>query len=234
MVFFWEKTGGANRHTLTDYTFKAELPATNYQPSPSQIADTQIEAQDPLFLERVWPKINEFFSKLNNLNMNPLSGQLRPSACDRIKIIHIPNGMIYRLVIDDGWTATYLDSSAFSGMMYFGQRGVDDPLRAISHADTNTLSRLAQSAIVMSEVNFSQNANQVAEEFKIDFSKFEKPQMFEEGLFQYHLGIYTVRYRKKDSDPINQMNYTRSFSLKTISPNHTVLVNYSHLEASPQ
>ena len=46
------------------------------------------------------------------------------------------------------------------------------------------------------------------------------------------LGIYSVQYRKKGSDPVNQMNYTRSFSLKATSPTTAVLVSYSHLEAT--
>ena len=74
-------------------------------------------------------------------------------------------------------------------------------------------------------------ANRLADAFEIDRSKFETPEMFEEGLFGNQLGIFTIRYRKKDSDPINQLNYTRSFSLKATSPTTAVLVAYSHLEA---
>ena len=73
-------------------------------------------------------------------------------------------------------------------------------------------------------------ANRVADGFGIDPSKFEKPEMYEEGLFEYHLGIYTVRYRKKGSDPINQLNYTRDFSLRATSPTTAVLVSYSNLD----
>ncbi len=63
-------------------------------------------------------------------------------------------------------------------------------------------------------------------------SKFEKPKMYEEGLFDYRLGIYTVEYRKKGSDPVNGLNYTRGFSLKATSATTAVLVGYSHLEAT--
>ena len=68
--------------------------------------------------------------------------------------------------------------------------------------------------------------------FAVDRAKFEAPQLHEEGLFQYRLGIYTVEYRKKGSNPLNGLNYTRGFSLKATSPTTAVLVSYSHLEAT--
>ncbi len=211
---------------------KTGLVASYPPRSSNELGDTLIKAQDPLFLEQVMPKLNEFFSLLDGLSVNPLHGKLQPSSCDKIRIIHIPNGIICRLVIGDGWTATYIENSTFSGMMYFGQRGADDPIRAISHANTNTLHQLAQNAVSMSETEVWKIANRVADAFGIDQSEFEKPEMFEEGLFDYRLGIYTVRYRKKGSDPINQLNYTRDFSLKATSPTSAVLVSYSHLEAT--
>lgn len=74
-------------------------------------------------------------------------------------------------------------------------------------------------------------ANQVSDSFGIEQARFEKPQMHEEALFEYRLGLQTIRYRAKGSDPLNQMNYTRSFTLKATSPTTAVLVRYSNLEA---
>lgn len=83
----------------------------------------------------------------------------------------------------------------------------------------------------MPQAEVERIANRVTDAFGIDRSKFEKAQIHEEGLFEYRLGIYTAEYRKKGSDPINQLNYTRGFSLKATSPATAVLVSYSHLEA---
>lgn len=74
-------------------------------------------------------------------------------------------------------------------------------------------------------------AERVEKAFGIDRSRFEQPQMHEEALFEYRLGLQTVRYRVQGSNPLNQMNYTRSFTLKATSPTSAVLVSYSNLEA---
>jgi hypothetical protein len=198
----------------------------------NQLGDSLTDAEDPVFRNQVFPKFRDFVATLDRLGMNPLQGELQPASCSKIRIINIPNGIICPFVIGEGWTADYTENPDFSGITRFGQRGPDNPYRAISHADTNTLRRLSQGAIVMPEAEVWRIAERVADAFGIDRSKFETPQMHEEGLFEYRLGIYTVRYRKKGSDPVNQMNYTREFSLKATSPTTAVLVNYSHLEAT--
>lgn len=117
-------------------------------------------------------------------------------------------------------------------VMHFGQSGPDNPFRSISHADTATLARLSREAIQMSDESARLIAKQVEEAMAIDPTQFENPVMHEEGLFEHRLGMKTVRYRKKGSDPVNQLNYTRSFSLKATSATTAVLVSYSHLEAT--
>ena len=198
----------------------------------NSLGDFFIDARDPGVFTVVLPKAHEFFYKLDRLGLNPLQKKFQPNSCSKIRIIKIPDGLICSFVIDDGWTAEYTQSSSFSGITHFGQRGADNPYRAISHADTNTLSRLAQSASSLTESEVWKFAKGVADAFEIEGYKFEKPELFEEGLFDYRLGIYAVRYRKKGSNPINQMNYTRSFSLKATSPTSSVLVRYSHLDAT--
>ncbi len=195
------------------------------------LGDTLTDNQDPIFLNQVFPGTRKFFETLDGLGLNPIPGGLQPASCDKIRIIHIPNGIICRFLIGDGWSATYKDTAAHSGMMYFGQRGADNPIRAISHANTDALRRLAADAVTMSEGQVWEIANGVADTFGIDPSKFEKPRMYEEGLFEYRLGIYTIEYRKKGSDPINGLNYTRDFSLKAVSATKAALVRYSDFEA---
>lgn len=196
------------------------------------LGDTLTDAQDPEFVNRVFPKFREFVEVLDHLGVNPFQEEIEPALCSKIRIIKIPGGIMCPFVIGDGWTADYTENPTFSGITHFGQRGRDNPYRAISHADMNALRRLSQGAITMPEARVWTIANQVADAFEIDRSNFEKPQMFEEGLFEYRLGIYTVRHRKKGSDPVNQLNYTREFSLKAVSPTTAALVSYSHLEAT--
>jgi hypothetical protein len=190
-----------------------------------------IDAQDSEFVNNIFPKVRDFFAALNRLGVSPFESEIQPTSCGKIRVIHVPNGTICRFVIGDGWTTTFFENRTNSGMMHFGQRGADNPYRAISHADTTTLGRLSQSAIHMPEAEVRRIANRVAATFGIDPSMFEQPEMHEEGLFEHRLGIYTVRYREKGSDPVNQLNYTREFSLKATSPTTAVLVSYSNLEA---
>jgi hypothetical protein len=236
---------GSRRAKIPDATSpgdepQKELPfAKRFQAEQSDsmfttnaLGDVLTDGRDPVFQKKVFPKFREFLAKLDHLDVNPFQGQIEPASCSKIQYMEIPNGMICKFLIGDGWTADYTENPAFSGITYFGQRGPDNPIRAISHANTNALRRLAQNAIAMPEQEAWRIANQVAKVFAIDPSKFEKPEMYEEGLFEYRLGIYGVQYRKKGSDPVNQMNYTRSFSLKATSPTTAVLVSYSHLEAT--
>jgi len=210
---------------------KSEVGAirTDLKQSTNALGDILVDAQDAAFLGQVFPKVQEFFASLDRLGLSPLQHAIQPGSCSKVRLIKVPDGTICRFVIDDGWTATFIQNSTNFGLMHFGQRGPDNPYRAISHADTNTLRRLSQGAIKLPETEVRRIANTVTHAFDIDASKFEKPEIFEEGLFEHRLGIYTVRFRKKGSDPINQLNYTRSFSLKATSPTTAVLVSYSHL-----
>ena len=188
-------------------------------------------AQDPVFLNQVFPKVRQFFATLDHLGVDPLQGELEPASCSKIRISDIPNGITCMFLIGDGWAAEYMQNDVFSGVTGFWQRGPDDPMRAISHANTNALRRLSESAILMAKPEAWVIANRVADASGIDRSKFEEPDMYEEALFEYRLGIQTVRYLKKGGDPLNGGDYTRGFSLKATSPTTAVLVAYHHLEA---
>ena len=168
---------------------------------------------------------------LDRLGVSPFDAEVQRISCSKIRIIHTPNGIICPFVIGDGWTADYMRSGSFEGITHFGQRGPNNPFRAISRADSDALNRLSLRALILPEDVAWPIADRVANAFGIDRSHFEKPQIHEEALFEYRLGMQTVRYRAKDSDPLNQMNYTRSFTLKATSPTTAVLVRYSNLEA---
>jgi len=196
----------------------------------NRLGDIIIDSDDPLFREGFLPKLRQFFSTLDRFGINPLHGDLQASQCNTIRIISVPNGQICRLIIREGWTATFVDRADYSGMMHFGQRGQDNPERAISDGNTNALARLSQSAVKMAEPEVWRIVNEIARPLGIDPAQFEKPELYEEGLFDYHLGVYTVRYRTKGSDPINQLNYTRTFSLRATSPTTAVLVGFAHLD----
>ncbi|HEY0549900.1 MAG TPA: hypothetical protein VGF13_09880, partial [Verrucomicrobiae bacterium] len=108
------------------------------------LGDTLMAAQDPEFVNKVFPKFREFIAALNRLGLSPFSGEIQSGSCSKIRIIHLPNGLTCPFVIGDGWTADYLRSDSFEGIAHFGQRGPDNPFRAISRADTDALKRLSE------------------------------------------------------------------------------------------
>jgi len=218
------KTGSSQAAILSEH----EEPSTSFQ--TNVLGDTLTDAHDPRFLKRVFPKFREFVARLDRLSVNPLRGEIQPDACTKIRIINTQNGFICPFVIADRWTADYTLSGSFEGITRFGQRGADNPFRAISRGDMETLRRLSENATNMSEGAAWPIAAQIANAFQIDGSHFESPIMHEEGLYQYRLGMKTVRYRLKDSDPLNQMNYAVTFTLKATSPTTAVLVSYSDLD----
>jgi len=197
----------------------------------NRLDDTLAGAQDAEFTSKVFPKFREFVATLNRLGVSPFEREVSASECSKIRIIHTPNGIICPFVIGDGWTADYMRSGTFEGITHFGQRGPDNPFRAISRADMDTLKRLSEQAVPISQEESWKIANRVSDALQIEQAFFEKPQMHEEAMFEYRLGLQTIRYRAKGSDPLNQMNYTRSFTLKATSPTTAVLVRYSNLEA---
>lgn len=182
------------------------------------------DAQDPEFVQRVLPIVRGFFATLDRAGVNPIKGEL---PFNNVRIRHSPHGMDCRFLIGDSWTATTVESADYTGVIHFGQRGPDNPFRAISHANTNALIRLSRTAIKMPQVEAERIINQIADAFGVDRSKYEKPEIYPEKMLQYDLGMHTVQYRKKGSDPINQLNYTLNFSIKATSPTSAVLVMYS-------
>ncbi|MCI0744247.1 MAG: hypothetical protein L0Y58_02475 [Verrucomicrobia subdivision 3 bacterium] len=181
------------------------------------------DPQDPEFAERVLPVVREFFATLEHAGVNPLKGELPYNS---IRIHHGRNGMTCRFLLGESWTATAYVSPEYSGILHFGQRGPDNPFRAISHANTNALIRLSQNAITMPQPEAERIINRISEALSVDRSKFEKPEFYPEKMFDYDLGMYSVQYRTKGSDPINQLNYPMSFTIRATSPTSAVLVSY--------
>ena len=198
--------------------------------SPARLGDVITDAQDPEFVERVLPGLRRFFATLDRAGVNPLKD--KPLAFDKIKISYPPNGLSCQFVMNDSWTAIYDDTPKYSGIMYFGQRGPDNPNRAISHANTNALIRLSQRAIKMPQVEAERIINEITEAFSVNRSQFEKPQIIPVRMFEYDLGMYSVRFRKRGTDPLNGMNYTLRFSIKATSPTNAVLVEYGDISSS--
>lgn len=199
-------------------------------PQTNASGDTLLTAQDPVFVNKVFPKFRDFIGVLEGLGISPFESEVHAASCSKIRMIHVPNGIICPFVIGDDWTAEYTRLGSFEGITHFWQRGPNNPFRAISHADTNALSRLSQGAIAMPEPEAWRIAGQVADAFAIDRARFEKPRMHEEALFEYRLGMHTVRYLAKGADPLNQLNYKQSFTLRATSPTTAVLVRYSNMD----
>jgi len=193
---------------------------------PAPLGDVLTDAQDPEFVDRVLPGLRKFFATLDRAGVNPLKD--KPLSFDKIKISYPPNGITCRFVMNDSWTATYTETPEFSGMMHFGERGADNPFRAISHANTNALIRLSQNAIQMPQSEAEQIINHVSDTLGVDRSRFEKPKIFPLKMLDYDLGMFTARYRLKGSDPLNQFNYRLQLSIRATSPTTAVLVSYLH------
>ena len=197
----------------------------------NRLGHVLVDAHDSEFANRIFPKFREFVATLEGAGVSPFGEEVSQASCSKIRVTRIPNGVLCPFVIADKWTADYLRTDTFEGIAHFGQVGPDNPFRAISRADTNALSRLAQQAVAMEHAETWKIADRVVDAVGVDRSRFETPQMIDEALFEYQLGFQTVRYRTKGTDPLNQMNYTRSFTLKATSPTSAVLVRYSNLDA---
>jgi hypothetical protein len=217
-IFWWAKLP---RMTLTP------LEPVNTNAAPLEQRST--DAQDKQFTERVLPVFQTFLSTLDQAGISPLTEQ--PSF-NSVRFLRSPDATVCQFLIGDQWAAMYVESSAFRGITHFGQRGPNNPFRAISHANTNALIRLSQNAIKMPETEAKRILNDIADAaFHVDRSKYEKPEIYPEKLFNYDLGLWTVQYRKKGTDPINQLNYALSFSIRATSPTTAVLVSYTQQSA---
>jgi hypothetical protein len=181
------------------------------------------DAHDPEFVQRVLPVAREFFATLDRAGVNPVQTDL---PFNTVELSEGPNGLRCRFLIGDRWSVAAYVGSSFTGIMHFGERGPDNPYRAISHANTNALKRLSERAIKMPREEAERIINHISSIFGIDTSKFENPRIYPERMFEYDLGMYTTDYRKKGTDPINQLNYPISFSIRATSPTSGVLVMY--------
>jgi hypothetical protein len=204
-------------------TVTSAAPASGRQSKSSAFVST--DAHDPEFAQNVQPVIRKFFAMLNRAGVNPLKGHME---FNKVQIRYGPNGMGCRFLIGDSWTATTYIGEKFSGVLHFGERGPDNPFRAISDGDTNALMRLAERAIKMPQAEAERIIRHISDSFGIDYSQFEEPEIYPEQMFHYDLGMYTVQYRKKGSDPINRLNYPITFSIRATSPTTAVLVMYSY------
>ncbi len=209
--------------------------APTSQASATQITnamgDLLADHQAPVFLAKVFPTFRDFTMKLKQLGISPFDGDPTPESCGKIRVIKTANGIICTFNIGVRWTADYVKNGSYEGIAHFGQRGPDNPFRAISRADTEALRKLSDAAVNMPETEVWKMTERIESAFGIDRSRFEPPIIHEESMFEHRLGMHTVRYRHKGADPLNQMNYTRSFTLKATSPTKAALVRYSNMEA---
>jgi len=206
----------------------ASKPATHAAASSKRQSNSMfasIDAEDAEFVQQVLPLLRDFFAALDKAEVNPIKGELQ---FNKVQIHHGRNGTTCRFLIGDSWTATTYVGAGFSGILHFGERGPDNPFRAIGGADTNTLARLAERAIKISQPEAEQIIERIANALGIDRDKFEKPEIYPEQMFDYALGMYTAQYRKKGSDPINRANFPVTFSIRATSSTTAVLVMYSN------
>jgi hypothetical protein len=209
--------------TADDTQFDTITNAADSERIPTAL-DIRTNAQHPVFVERVLPVVREFFDTLDRAAVNPIQDDL---PFNTVQLRDGPNGLMARFLIGDGWTCTAFIGPNVSGIVHFGERGPDNPFRAISHANTNALKRLSEKAIKMSQPEAERIIKHISDTFGIDLSRFEKPRIYPEKMFEYDLGMFTVAYRKKGTDPVNQLNYPISFSIRAMSPTTAVLVMYS-------
>jgi hypothetical protein len=188
------------------------------------VSDILTNAQHPEFVNRVLPVVRDFFATLDRAGVNPIQDDL---PFNTVQLRDGPNGLMARFLIGDRWSCTAFVGPNVSSIVHFGERGPDNPFRAISHANTNALKRLSQKAVKMPQAEAARIINHITDVFGIDRSRFEKPRIYPEKMFEYDLGMFTVAYRKKGTDPVNQANYPISFSIRATSLTTAVLVMYS-------
>src|SRR5258708_34823407 len=51
------------------------------------LGDTLTDANDPEFVNRVFPKFRKFVGTLERLGVNPFHGEIDPASCSKIRII---------------------------------------------------------------------------------------------------------------------------------------------------
>lgn len=209
--------------TPTKAAIQSGVDRSNSQPRSSPTGAILADAREPEFVKRVLPVVRQFFATLDRAGVNPIKEELPYNS---IQIHHAPSGMTCRFLLGDTWTATTYISSGYSGIIHFGQRGPDNPFRAISHSDTNALQRLSSTAISMPQAEAERIIKRISDALHGDRSGFEGPEIYREQMFDYELGMYSAQYRKKGSDPVNQLNYPISLSIKATSPTTAVLVSY--------
>jgi hypothetical protein len=215
-IFWWVKLP---KMTLT--------PVEPMSTSVAPLEQRSTNSQDREFTERVLPAFRAFLSTLNRAGVNPFNEP--PSSFSAVRFMKTEHAMVCRFLVGEGWAATYLEvpKKSFHGITQFGQTGPDNAFRAISHANTNALGRLSQSATKMPEAEAQRILIRIADAFGVDRSKHEKPEIYPEKMFDYDLGLWTAQYRRKGTDPINQLNYAFSFSIKATSPTTAVLAEFT-------
>jgi hypothetical protein len=218
----------------TEIPTRARKPVTNAGVSSERQSSStfaSIDAKDPEFVQQVLPFVRDFFATLDKAEVNPIKGEL---LFNKVQIHHGRNGTTCRFLIGESWTATTYVGARFSGILHFGERGPDNPFRAIGGANTNALGRLAERAIKMPQAEAEQIIDRISNTLGIDRNKFEKPEIYPEQMFDYDLGMYAAQYRKRGSDPINRANFPITFSIRATSSTTAVLVMYSNSGEVPQ
>jgi hypothetical protein len=164
----------------------ASKPATHAAASSKRQSNSMfasIDAEDAEFVQQVLPLLRDFFAALDKAEVNPIKGELQ---FNKVQIHHGRNGTTCRFLIGDSWTATTYVGAGFSGILHFGERGPDNPFRAIGGANTNTLAPTGLSARSKS-LNLKRSGLLSVSriQLEIDRDKVEKPEIYPEQMFDY-------------------------------------------------
>ena len=183
--------------------------------------EAKVNALDPVFTAKVQPVANKFFDALDRAGVSPIKGNPHYHS---VRIHHGPQGITCQFLVSGSCGVTAYVGSRFAGVMHYAQK--DAPFGAISRANTNQLSRMAKAAVKMPKSEAERIITQVSDALAIDYSRFEKVEIYPERMFDYDLGMWTAQYRTRGRDPIFGSSYAISLTIKATSPTTAELVNY--------
>lgn len=190
--------------------------------------------EDLQFLHEVKPAISNFLSRLKSINASPIDPALSTNTVSHVRFgQNAYGGTNCSFIIDDSWTVRYdhmnpsANTTAFDGITYFGPRGRDNPYKAISRADTNTLARIADNIkFYMPQETAIQLIPSIFNALGENPQNYEQPQIKADKPFGYNIGTFTAVYRTKGSDPLNQLDGRKTLTITPSSTNQAALTLY--------